>query len=146
MALYARTLLTRDTHTAAFSLTIPSFSLLPPYVRHITHPPLHLARFYRCILSSSSFSPPMRTHCVLVSSFSNFPRWRHRPLCSFLDTVERLNATTSPLCGFPLPLFFVFLPRGLIRPNGAIRRRGGKKDWSSAFVESFVESPDTCIY
>lgn len=105
-----------------------------------------ISRFYRCILSSSSFSPPMRTHCVLVSSFSNFPRWRHRSLCSFLDTVERLNATTSPLCGFPLPLFFVFLPRGLIRPNGAIRRRGGKKDRSSAFVESFVESPDTCIY
>lgn len=51
-------------------------------------------------------------------------------------------------CGFLLPLFFFFSlfflspSPDLIRPNGVIRRRGGKKNQSSAFVESFVELPD----
>lgn len=110
MALYARTLLNRDTLRAfSFSLSLsflfslthsltlspPSSSLplpLLPYVA-IPHSPLHLA------FTDTSFPPRCTT--TLVSSFSNFPRWRYRPLCFFLDTVKRLNATTSPLRFLP---------------------------------------------
>lgn len=147
MALYARTLLTRDTHRAhSLSLSLLDLVSLPLYVRHIPHPPLHFA-----LLPMHPFLlPDAHPLHTLVSSFSNFPRWRYRPLCSFLDTVERLNATTSSLrfslasfFSFFLCLFFLSPPRGLIRSNGVIRRSGGKKNRSPAFVESFVESPDT---
>lgn len=134
-------------HTARLlSLSLLVLVSLPSYARHIPHPPLHFA-----LLPMHPFllvdAHPLHT---LVSSFSNFPRWRYRPLCSFLDTAERLNATTSSLRFFLLPLFFLsffvsflFPSQGLIRSNGVIRRSGGKKNRSPAFVESFVESPDT---
>lgn len=100
MALYAHTLLNRDTprararaRTCSRSLPLSFiFSLpFPPllYVA-IPHSSLHLA------FTDASFSPH-DAPTAFVSSFSNFPRWRYRPLCFFLDTVKRLNATTSPL-------------------------------------------------
>lgn len=64
----------------------------------------------------------------LSSSFSNSPRWHQRPLCSSLDTEERLNANhraaTGPWLFF---LFFLSSPRGLICRNGMTHRDASKE-------------------
>lgn len=70
-----------------------------------------------CTLLSPTHPFLPNASTTLVSSFSNFPRWRYRPLCFFLDTVKRLNATTSSLRFLP---HFLSLLQGLIYRNGAI--------------------------
>lgn len=111
MALYARTLLTRDTLRAFSFSFVYLFTLSPSPIRcysSFSTAPC----FHRRILSSPMH--PLRSH---ISSFSNFPRWRHRPLCFFLDTVKRLNATTNPLRFLP---HFLSLLRSLICRNSTI--------------------------
>lgn len=71
---------------------------------------------------------PVPLSLSLSSSFSNSPRWHQRPLCSSLDTEERLNANhraaTGPWLFF---LFFLSSPRGLICRNGMTHRDASKE-------------------
>lgn len=134
MALYARTLLTRDT-PRAFSFSLFRFSF--PSVSFF-HTLLFLILHCTLLSLTHPFLPGAPT--ALVSSFSNFPRWRYRPLCFFLDTVKRLNATTSPLRFLS---HFLSLLRGLICRNGAIRCRNvteEKRNRFFGFCEFFVET------
>lgn len=111
-------------------------SLLP----RATSPPLSLSRGlfeYPPRPSSSTTgwfptsTPLDSSPCLslsLSSSFSNSPRWHQRPLCSSLDTEERLNANhraaTGPWLFF---LFFLSSPRGLICRNGMTHRDASKE-------------------
>lgn len=136
MALYTRTLLTRDTPRAR-TLSL-FFSFVSLFILFFSYTLLFLI-LHRTLLSPTHpFLPDAPT--ALVSSFSNFPRWRYRPLCFFLDTVKRLNATTSPLRFLP---HFLSLLQGLICRNGAICCRDateGKRNRFSAFASFFIES------
>lgn len=125
MALYARTLLNRDTPRAfSFSFSLFRFS----FHSLSSHTLLFLILHYILLSPTHPFLPDAPT--ALVSSFSNFPRWRYRPLCFFLDTVKRLNATTSPLRFLP---HFLSLLRGLICRNGAICCRDATEEKRNRF-------------
>lgn len=97
MALYARTLLNRDTPGARARVLFLLLSFISLFT-HFSHTLLFLILHYTLLSPTHPFLPDAPT--ALVSSFSNFPRWRYRPLC-FLDTVKRLNATTSSLRFLP---------------------------------------------
>lgn len=111
------------------------FSFVSLFILFFSYTLLFLI-LHRTLLSPTHpFLPDAPT--ALVSSFSNFPRWRYRPLCFFLDTVKRLNATTSPLRFLP---HFLSLLRGLICRNGAICCRDateGKRNRFSACASFF---------
>lgn len=123
MALYARTLLTRDTLRAFSFISLFTLSLLLPYVA-IPHSLLHLA------FIDASF-PPRCIHYARTSR--HFPislAGATRPLCFFLDTVKRLNATTSPLRFLP---HFLSLLRGLIYRNDMICYRDATEEKRNRF-------------
>lgn len=138
MVLYARTLLNRDIPRAfsfSFFLFLFLFSL-----SFFSYTLLFLIFHYTLLSPTHPFLPDVPT--TLVSSFSNFPRWRYRPLCFFLDTLKRLNATTSPL---RFLFHFLYLLRGLIYRNGAICCRDATKEKRNQFSAfSFIESLVMC--
>lgn len=149
MALYTRTLLARETSRVPLprllSLFLPSTFAFPfraaLFLPPVTHPPstlpLHLA-FTACTLSFPMH--PLRSSRHFPISLTGATA----SLCFFLDTSERLNATTnspwfsstflppfSSLFFFLLFLlrFFAYPPRGLIRHNAAAtlpRGRAGR--------------------
>lgn len=138
MALYARTLLNRDTPRAR-SLSLSLISLFTLF----SHTLLFLILYYTLLSPTHPFLPDAPT--ALVSSFSNFPRWRYRPLCFFLDMVKRLNAATSSLRFLS---HFLSLLRGLICRNGAICCRNAteeKRNRFSAFA-SLLSCDWLCAY
>jgi len=98
MALYTRTLLTRDTPRAfSFSLFHFSFhSLLLPYVA-IPHSPLHLA------FTDASF-PPQCTHCARLVIFQ-FPSLALPPFVLLLRHGEAFECNHQP--AVVLASFFV---------------------------------------
>lgn len=135
-------------HRAAAHLSLSLFLLhllprLPFSLAQATTPPLSLSRglFEHPPRPSSSTTgwfptstPLDSSPCLSLSlslrssSFSNSPRWHQRPLCSSLDTEERLNANhraaTGPWLFF---LFFLSSPRGLICRNGMTHRDASKE-------------------
>lgn len=96
----------RETSARARSLSL-SLLFLPDFAgsRRVAstshtrrHPPLRLA------FTDAPFFPPMRPLRSRLIVIFQFPSPALSPLCLFLDTVERLNATTNPLRFFSLSL------------------------------------------
>lgn len=126
------------------SLLSPSAALVAPFcslsfcpIRRAFPRSSRASRFHRCALSF-----PMHPHYARRLVIFQFPSLAlPLSLCSFLDTVERLNATTSPLCGsclsflllFSFPLIFLSPPRGLIRRNGMMRDATKEKNIDAVF-------------
>lgn len=96
-----RLLSTRATRSSLWSLACPSVAPSAP-------------------VAVGPLSTPLDPLVSLrFSSFSNSPRWHQRPLCSFLDAEERLNANRQPAT----VRGFFCLPRGgLICRNGMTHR------------------------
>lgn len=132
MALYARTLLTRDTPRARSLILSLLLSWFRPSMLLLTYmlPSLHPA------FTDAPF-PPRCTRCALVSSsFSNFP---HRDATAFVlflrygGAFEYNHQPAAVLVSLFLSLFFVF-PRDLIRCNGAHNATVEERNRSYAFT------------
>lgn len=81
----------------------PSLSLSPRLHRGLSYPPRTLftnpppPRLPTLVPDVDPFRPVPVS--LRSSSFSNSPRWHHRPLCSSLDAEERLNANHRAATG-----------------------------------------------